>query len=141
MKPFNTLTRTIAAATALVSLPSLAQAQAAGASGGMVQMLIMFGGIGIVMYLFMIRPQQRRAKEQREMIERSQAGDSLLLNSGFKVKLKHKDERFFRVELAEGVTAEVDPSAVTMNTTAMENRANEAAEKAAAKKAGKNRNN
>ena len=90
MKPFNTLTPTIAAAAALVSLPSLAQAQAAGASGGMVQMLIMFGGIGIVMYLFMIRPQQRRAKEQREMIESSQAGDSLLLNSGFKVKLKHK---------------------------------------------------
>ena len=104
-------------------------------------MLIMFGGIGIVMYLFMIRPQQRRAREQREMIESSQSGDSLLLNSGFKVKLKHKDDRFFRVELAEGVIAEVDPSAVTMNTTAMENRANEAAEKAAAKKAGRNRNN
>ena len=133
MKPFNTLIRTIAASTALVSLPSLAQAQAAAAGGGMVQMLIMFGGIGLVMYMFMIRPQQRRAREQREMIESSQSGDYLLLNSGFKVKLKHKDDRFFRVELAEGVTAEVDPSAVTMNTTAME--------KAAAKKAGKNRNN
>lgn len=141
MKPFNTLIRTIAASTALVSLPSLAQAQAAAAGGGMVQMLIMFGGIGLVMYMFMIRPQQRRAREQREMIESSQSGDYLLLNSGFKVKLKHKDDRFFRVELAEGVTAEVDPSAVTMNTTAMETRANEAAEKAAAKKAGKIRNN
>lgn len=141
MKPINTLIRTIAASAALLTLPSVALAQSAGASGGLIQMLIMFGGIGIVMYLFMIRPQQRRAREQREMIESSQSGDSLLLNSGFKVKLKHKDDRFFRVELAEGVVAEVDPSAVTMNTTAMENRANEAAEKAAAKKAGRNRNN
>jgi len=141
MKPINTLIRTVAASAALLTLPSVALAQSAGASGGLIQMLIMFGGIGIVMYLFMIRPQQRRAREQREMIESSQSGDSLLLNSGFKVKLKHKDDRFFRVELAEGVIAEVDPSAVTMNTTAMENRANEAAEKAAAKKAGRNRNN
>lgn len=141
MKPINTLIRTVAASAALLTLPSVALAQSAGASGGLIQMLIMFGGIGIVMYLFMIRPQQRRAREQREMIESSQSGDSLLLNSGFKVKLKHKDDRFFRVELAEGVVAEVDPSAVTMNTTAMENRANEAAEKAAAKKAGRNRNN
>ena len=141
MKPINTLIRTVAASAALLTLPSVALAQSAGASGGLIQMLIMFGGIGIVMYLIMIRPQQRRAREQREMIESSQSGDSLLLNSGFKVKLKHKDDRFFRVELAEGVIAEVDPSAVTMNTTAMENRANEAAEKAAAKKAGRNRNN
>ena len=141
MKPINTLIRTVAASAALLTLPSVALAQSAGGSGGLIQMLIMFGGIGIVMYLFMIRPQQRRAREQREMIESSQSGDQLLLNSGFKVKLKHKDERYFRVELAEGVIAEVDPSAVTMNTTAMENRANEAAEKAAAKKAGRNRNN
>ena len=141
MKPINTLIRTVAASAALLSLPGVALAQSAGGSGGLIQMLIMFGGIGIVMYLFMIRPQQRRAREQREMIESSQSGDQLLLNSGFKVKLKHKDERYFRVELAEGVIAEVDPSAVTMNTTAMENRANEAAEKAAAKKAGRNRNN
>ena len=141
MKPTNTFTHAFAAAAALLTLPGVALAQSAGASGGLIQMLIMFGGIGIVMYLFMIRPQQRRAREQREMIENSQAGDSLLLQSGFKVKLKHKDDRFFRVELAEGVIAEVDPSQVSVNTTAMENRANEAAEKAAAKKAGRNRNN
>ena len=141
MKPLNLYSRSIAAAAALLTLPSLALAQSAAAGGGLVQMLIMFGGIGIVMYLFMIRPQQRRAREQRQMIENSQAGDNLLLNSGFKVKLKHMDERYFRVELAEGVIAEVDPSAVTMNSTAMENRANEAAERAAAKKGGRNRNN
>ena len=141
MKPTNTFTLAFAAAAALSTLPGVALAQSAGASGGLIQMLIMFGGIGIVMYLFMIRPQQRRAREQRQMIENSQAGDNLLLQSGFKVKLKHKDDRFFRVEIAEGVIAEVDPSQVSVNTTAMENRANEAAERAAAKKAGRNRNN
>lgn len=141
MKPNNTFTRSIAAAAALLTLPSLALAQSAAAGGGLIQMVIMFGGIGLVMYLFMIRPQQRRAREQREMIDNSQAGDNLLLASGFKVKLKHKDEHYFRVELAEGVIAEVAPSQVSVNTTAMENRANEAAEKAAAKKSGRNRNN
>jgi preprotein translocase subunit YajC len=135
------LTRTAAAAGLLLTLPSLASAQAAGANGQLIQMVIMFGGIGLVMYLFMIRPQQRRAREQREMIENSQAGDNLMLNSGFKVKLKHKDERFFRVEMSEGVIVEVDPAAVNMNVTALEKRADEAKEKADAKKAARNKNN
>ena len=141
MQRTNTFARTIAAAAALLTLPSLASAQTAGANGQLIQMVIMFAGIGLVMYMFMIRPQQRRAREQRDMIENSQAGDQLLLNSGFKVKLKHKDERFFRVELAEGIIAEVDPSAVTMNTTALEKRASDAQEKAEAKKAARNKNN
>ena len=141
MQRTNTFARTIAAAAALLILPSLASAQTAGANGQLIQMVIMFAGIGLVMYMFMIRPQQRRAREQRDMIENSQAGDQLLLNSGFKVKLKHKDERFFRVELAEGIIAEVDPSAVTMNTTALEKRASDAQEKAEAKKAARNKNN
>ena len=54
------------------------------------------------------------------MIEGSQPGDSLMLNSGFRVKLKHKDERYFRVEMGESVLVEVDPAAVTMNITAQE---------------------
>jgi preprotein translocase subunit YajC len=135
------LTRAAAAAGLLLTLPGLASAQAAGANGQLIQMMIMFGGIGLVMYLFMIRPQQRRAREQRNMIESSQAGDQLMLNSGFKVKLKHKDERFFRVEMSEGVIVEVDPASVTMNMTALEKRADEAKEKADAKKAARNKNN
>ena len=59
MKPLNLYSRSIAAAAALLTLPSLALAQSAAAGGGLVQMLIMFGGIGIVMYLFMIRPPPR----------------------------------------------------------------------------------
>ncbi|MGB1157585.1 MAG: preprotein translocase subunit YajC [Alphaproteobacteria bacterium] len=141
MKLTKTLTRSMAAAAVLLTLPSVALAQAGGANGQLIQMVIMFGGIGLVMYMFMIRPQRRRERDRQDMIQNSQAGDHLLLNSGFKVKLKHKDERFFRVELADGVIAEVDPNAVTANTTAMEKRANEAAERAEAKKAGRNRNN
>ena len=140
MKLNSILTRSAMAAGLLLTLPSLASAQAA-ASGQMIQMIMMFGGIGLVMYLFMIRPQQRRAREQRNMIESSQSGDQLMLTSGFKVKLKHKDERFFRVEMSEGVIVEVDPASVTTNITAMEKRAEEAKEKADAKKSARNRNN
>lgn len=141
MKLTKTLTRSMAAAAVLLTLPSVALAQAGGANGQLIQMVIMFGGIGLVMYMFMIRPQRRRERDRQDMIQNSQAGDHLLLNSGFKVKLKHKDERFFRVEMSEGVIVEVDPASVTMNMTALEKRADEAKEKADAKKAARNKNN
>jgi len=128
-------------AAALLALPGLASAQTASANGQLIQMVLMFGMIGVVMWFFMIRPQRRRAREQREMIEGSQPGDSLMLNSGFRVKLKHKDERFFRVEMGESVIVEVDPAAVTMNITAQEKRAEEAIEKAESKKAARSKNN
>ena len=129
------------AAAALLALPGLASAQTASANGQLIQMVLMFGMIGVVMWFFMIRPQRRRAREQREMIEGSQPGDSLMLNSGFRVKLKHKDERYFRVVMGESVIVEVDPAAVTMNITAQEKRAEEAIEKAESKKAARSKNN
>ena len=128
-------------AAALISMPGLASAQTAGANGQLIQMVLMFGMIGVVMWFFMIRPQRRRAREQNEMIAGSQPGDSLMLNSGFRVKLKHKDERYFRVEMGDQVIVEVDPAAVTMNITAQEKRAEEALQQAEAKKAGRNKNN
>ena len=75
------------------------------------------------------------------MCIRDRPGDSLMLNSGFRVKLKHKDERYFRVEMGESVIVEVDPAAVTMNITAQEKRAEEAIEKAESKKAARSKNN
>ena len=121
-------------AAALLALPGLASAQTASANGQLIQMVLMFGMIGVVMW-------RRRAREQREMIEGSQPGDSLMLNSGFRVKLKHKDERYFRVEMGDSVIVEVDPAAVTMNITAQEKRAEEAIEKAESKKAARSKNN
>ena len=53
MKLTKTLTRSMAAAAVLLTLPSVALAQAGGANGQLIQMVIMFGGIGLVMYMFM----------------------------------------------------------------------------------------
>lgn len=42
----------------------------------------------VLMYFFLIRPQQKRAKEHREMISRVEAGQKLLQSVVLKVQLK-----------------------------------------------------
>ena len=45
-------------------------------------MLGMFAIMGVMFYLVLIRPQQKRAKEQAKMIEALKAGDKVVTNSG-----------------------------------------------------------
>jgi preprotein translocase subunit YajC len=63
-----------------------AAGQAASTSGIFVQMLpflILF----VVMYFLMIRPQQKRQKEMREMLSKLGQGDEVVLSGGFYAKI------------------------------------------------------
>lgn len=85
---------------------SEAWAQAAGA-GGLSEMantiapLIL---IFVVFYFLLIRPQQRRAKEHREMLASVRRGDQVVTGGGFLGKVtKVLNENEIEIELAEGV--------------------------------------
>ena len=55
--------------------------QTAGGGGGMVQLVLM-GGIILVFWLFMIRPQAKKAKEQKKFTENMQKGDKVVTIAG-----------------------------------------------------------
>ena len=59
----------------------MAQPGEGGGSGGMA-MLLMFALIFLVMYFFMIRPQQKREKTRQKMISELKKGDKVVTNSG-----------------------------------------------------------
>lgn len=62
--------------------PAYAQAAAQpSAAGGAFNLVLMFAIFG-VMWFLMIRPQQKRAKEHRAMIEALKRGDEVLTNGG-----------------------------------------------------------
>jgi len=50
--------------------------------GGMVSLIIMFALIFGVMYLFMIRPQQKKEKQRQKMISELKKGDKVMTSSG-----------------------------------------------------------
>ena len=55
--------------------------QAAPQGGGMIQLLI-FGAIFVVFYLFFIRPQAKKQKDQGKFVNEVQKGDEVVTGSG-----------------------------------------------------------
>ena len=76
------------------------------AQGGGMGMIIMMVAIFAIMYFFMIRPQQKRAKEHKEMITGLNRGDVVVTAGGFVGKItKIIDFDNIEIELAKGVVA------------------------------------
>ncbi len=91
-----------------------AYAQSAGGAGlGGVEQLIFPILIFVIFYFFLIRPQQKRAKEHRTMIENLRRGDQIVTSGGIMGKItKVKDDDEIEVEIAQGVKVQVVKSTV-----------------------------
>ena len=97
-------------------LISSAYAQAAGAAdpgGSMMQFLpiiLMF----VVLWFLMIRPQQKRAKEHKAMLDALAKGDEIVTGGGIAGRVVKVGENFVAVELADGVEVQVQKPAITL---------------------------
>jgi preprotein translocase subunit YajC len=96
---------------------SSAFAQTASAAAGgdmqstlmnMLPILVMFG----VLYLVMIRPQMKKQKEHKAMIESIVKGDEVVSAGGFLGRVSKLGDSFISVELATGVEVQMQRSAV-----------------------------
>jgi len=88
-----------------------AAAPAAGASGGLMSMLplvLMF----VVLYFVMIRPQMKRQKETKAMLDALAKGDEVVTQGGVIGKISKLGETFVSVEVASGVELQVQRAAI-----------------------------
>ena len=76
---------------------------------GMLPLVLMF----VVLYFVMIRPQMKRQKEHKAMVEALAKGDEVVTAGGFLGKVSKIGEAFISVELASGVEVQMQRSAVT----------------------------
>lgn len=90
-------------------------APAAAAGGGMTStlmsmlpLILMF----VVLYFVMIRPQMKKQKEHRAMIEALTKGDEVVTAGGFLGKVSKLGDAYVSVELASGVEVQMQRSAV-----------------------------
>src|SRR5271155_2264508 len=65
--------------------------------------LMLPGLLLVVFYFLLIRPQSKRAKEQREMLSKIAAGDEIATTGGILGKVTEVGEQFLSVEVADGV--------------------------------------
>ena len=93
-------------------IPS-AHAQAAGApqGGGMGMLLFPIILIG-VMYFLMIRPQMKRAKEHKGMLDKLSKGDEVITSGGIAGTVTDIGDNFVTVEVADNVRLRVQKGAV-----------------------------
>lgn len=75
---------------------------------GMLPLVLMF----VVLYFVMIRPQMKRQKEHRNMVEALAKGDEVATGGGLLGKVSDLNEQFLFIEIANGVTVQVQRSAV-----------------------------
>ncbi|MEM9385896.1 MAG: preprotein translocase subunit YajC [Pseudomonadota bacterium] len=94
-------------------LISPALAQGAEAPAGSVFGTLLFPILLIVIFYFLIiRPQQKRAKEHRDMVESVAVGAEVVTSGGVLGKVTKVGDQFFTVEVADGVAIRVQKHAV-----------------------------
>lgn len=69
-------------------------------------------GMFAIMYFFLIRPQQKRAKEHRNMVEALKKGDEVQTMGGLMGKITDLGENFMKLEVADGVVLTVRRASV-----------------------------
>jgi preprotein translocase subunit YajC len=85
-----------------------AYAQAAGGAMGAVTSLMPLILIFAIMYFLLIRPQQKKLKEHKAMVEALRRGDQVLTQGGIVGKVvKVAEDGVIEVEIAEGVKVKV----------------------------------
>jgi preprotein translocase subunit YajC len=60
-----------------------------------------------IMYFLMIRPQQKRLKEHREMVAGIRRGDTVVTSGGIIGKVTKVEDQELQVEIADGVRIKV----------------------------------
>ncbi|MGH8503570.1 MAG: preprotein translocase subunit YajC [Gammaproteobacteria bacterium] len=94
-------------------LISQAHAQAgAPPGGGMLEFAIMIGIFFAIMYFMIIRPQSKRAKEHKQLLESLTRGDEVVTSGGVLGRLADVGESFVRMEIAAGVNIMVQKHAI-----------------------------
>ncbi len=82
---------------------AMAQAGAPAAGGDPLMSLLFPVGLIIIFYFFLIRPQMKRQKEHKKMVEALQKGDEVQMEGGIMGRLTEIGDNFVTVEVAEGI--------------------------------------
>ena len=88
--------------------PAAGADSAFGGLGSMLPLILMF----VVLYFVMIRPQMKRQKEHKAMIDALAKGDEVVTGGGMVGRVSKMGESYLHVEVANGVEIQVQRGAI-----------------------------
>lgn len=90
-------------------------AQVAAGGSGIMGQVFLFGSIILIMYFFMIRPQQKKQKESKKFIEEIKRGDDVVTIGGLNGKVSAVEGDKVILELDRGFKVKVEKSAISLD--------------------------
>ncbi|NBT29229.1 MAG: preprotein translocase subunit YajC [Gammaproteobacteria bacterium] len=93
-------------------LISDAWAQAGGEAGGSLFSLLPLVVIFILFYFLLIRPQQKRAKQHKEMVAALKKGEEIVTNGGLLGKVTDVEDNFVTIEIASDLNVRIQRQAI-----------------------------
>ena len=100
----------------------VAYAQEAGAAAkgpSMIELLIMPIGFLFIMYFLILRPQQKRMREHRNLLENLKSGDEIVTSGGIINVVRSVAKSFVTIEVSNNTLVKVLKANVTMLTKEM----------------------
>ncbi|MBA4300572.1 preprotein translocase subunit YajC [Algoriphagus alkaliphilus] len=77
--------------------------------------VFLFGSIILIMYFFMIRPQQKKQKDTKKFIDEIKKGDDVVTIGGLHGKVYSVDGDTVQIELDRGLKVKIEKSAISLD--------------------------
>jgi preprotein translocase subunit YajC len=74
--------------------------------------LILFGGMFLLFWLLILRPQSKRAKEHRDLVTSIGKGDEVLTSGGLLGKVVRVSEDYLAVDVGTGLEVKIQKAAI-----------------------------
>lgn len=87
------------------------------AGSGGIQQFMMIGLIIIVFYFFMIRPQMKKAKDEKQFKESIKKGDKVVTIGGVHGKVLEVNDKTFMMEIDNNVKVKIEKSGISAEAT------------------------
>ena len=81
---------------------------------GLMPLVLMF----VIFYFLLIRPQQKRAKEHKAMLEALKKGDEIVTSGGLQGRITGLEDTALTIEIAKDVRVKIDRQAVARKRAA-----------------------
>jgi preprotein translocase subunit YajC len=96
--------------------------QATGREGGGYMSILMIVAMVAILYLFMIRPQQKRQKDLQKSRAAMKIGDKVITAGGIHGRVKEIAENSMIIEISEGVRIRVEKTSVFASSEEIQTR-------------------
>lgn len=106
----------------MTQLFTLLQAAPAGSGGGGMTMILMMVAIFAIMWLFMIRPQQKKQKEMMKFRQGLQNGDKVITAGGIYGTVREVKDTYVLLEVDKGTDIRVDKSMIMKDNSDIQQR-------------------